>query len=79
MAIARNPKFFSEREPQDANWVLRIRRTDGTVEELTGVDWETVSRFGAVRSAVATDAEGKPQFDRPRYEEAPNVNRERGF
>ena len=66
-----NPDFFEGR-PQ--NWVLRIKKPDGTIEEHTGVDWEAVSPFGAVRSAVVTDSEGQPIFDRPRYEEAPNVN-----
>lgn len=66
-----NPDFFKAR-PQ--NWVLRIKRPGGAVEEFEGVDWEAVSPFGAVRSAVVTDNEGKPVFDRPRYEEAPNVN-----
>ena len=66
-----NPDFFEGR-PQ--NWILRIKKADGTIEELAGVDWEAISPFGAVRSAVVTDDEGKPIFDRPRYEEAPNVN-----
>ncbi len=66
-----NPDFFEGR-PQ--NWILRIKRADGTIEELAGVDWEAISPFGAVRSAVVTDETGKPVFDRPRYEEAPNVN-----
>jgi len=66
-----SPEFFEGR-PQ--NWVLRVKKTDGTIEELEGVDWEAVSPFGAVRSAVVTDEAGKPVFDRPRYEEAPNVN-----
>ena len=65
------PDFFEER-PQ--NWVLRIKKVDGTIEEHVGVDWEAISPFGAVRSAVVTDEAGKPIFDRPRYEEAPNVN-----
>src|SRR3989344_2260743 len=65
------PEFFEGR-PQ--NWVLRIKKADGTVEEHVGVDWEAVSPYGAVRSAVVTDETGKPIFDRPRYEEAPNVN-----
>ena len=66
-----NPDFFEGR-PQ--NWVLRIKKEDGAIEEYEGVDWEAVSPFGAVRSAVVTDNEGKPVFDRPRYEEKPNVN-----
>ena len=66
-----DPDFFNGR-PQD--WVLRIKREDGSVEELTGVDWEAVSPFGAVRSAVVADENGKPVFDRPRYEEALSVN-----
>jgi len=70
-AKRRNPKFFEGR-PQ--NWVLRVKKADGSVEEYEGVDWEAVSPFGSVRSAVVTDEEGKPVYDRPRYEEAPNVN-----
>lgn len=66
-----NPEFFEGR-PQ--NWILRIKRADGTTEEHVGVDWEAVSPFGAVRSAVVTDEVGWPVFDRPRYEEAQNVN-----
>lgn len=66
-----SPEFFEGR-PQ--NWVLRVKKADGTVEEFEGVDWEAVSPFGSVRSAVVTDEAGKPIFDRPRYEERPNVN-----
>ena len=71
-AKERNPEFFDGRG--EANWPLRIKRPDGTVEELTGVDWEVRSKYGRVVSTVVTGAEGKPAFDRPRYEEAPNVN-----
>ncbi len=70
-AIKSNPEFF---EGRTQNWILRIKKADGTIEEHAGVDWEAVSPFGAVRSAVVTDEYGKPVFDRPRYEEAPNVN-----
>lgn len=71
-AKERTPEFFEGRG--EANWILRIKRPDGTLEELQGIDWEAVSRFGRVVSAVVADDEGRPQFDRPRYEEAPNVN-----
>lgn len=66
-----NPDFFEGRKQ---NWVLKVKRQDGTIEELEGIDWEAVSPFGSVRSAVVVNDEGLPQYDRPRYEEAPNVN-----
>jgi len=68
-AVRRNPEFTT-------GWTLRIRHSDGSVEEMApGTDWEAISeRYGAVRSAVVTDPEGNPQFDRPRYDEAPNIN-----
>lgn len=73
-AIKRNPDFFKNR-PEWANWKLRVRHLDGTIEEMpAGTDWEAVSRFGSYRSAVITDKEGKPSFDRPRADEAPAVN-----
>jgi hypothetical protein len=70
-AIKRDPNFF-EKRPQ--NWILIIRKPDGTIEKHEGVDWAAESLFGSVRSAVVTDETGKPVFDHPRYEEAPNVN-----
>ena len=73
-AIKRNPDFFDSR-PENVNWKLRVRHLDGRVEELpNGTDWEAVSRFGTVRSAVVTNPDGSPAFDRPRYDEAPNIN-----
>lgn len=67
-AVRRNSEFTT-------GWTLRVRHADGRVEEMApGTDWEAVSRFGSVRSAVVTDPEGNPQFDRPRYDEAPNIN-----
>lgn len=42
--------------------------------ETRGRDWECVSEFGLVSSAVVVDANGDPLFDRPVYREAPNVN-----
>lgn len=73
-AIKRKPDFFSSR-PEDVNWTLRVRHLDGSIEEMPqGTDWEAVSKFGAVRSAVVTNPEGSPAFDRPRYDEAPNIN-----
>ena len=39
-----------------------------------GTDWEAVSRFGSYRSAVITNPDGSPSFDRPRADEAPAVN-----
>lgn len=49
-------------------WKLRV---DGNV--VSG-DWEAVSAFGSVETAVVCDASGVPVFDRPLYREAPNVN-----
>jgi hypothetical protein len=73
-AIKRNPEFFQNR-PEWANWTLRVRHLNGRIEEMPpGTDWEAVSRFGSFRSAVITDNEGKPAFDKPRADEAPNVN-----
>lgn len=72
-ALSRDPEFFSKR-PADVNWTLRVDLSDGTHQEFVGVDWEAKSRFGSVGNAVVVDREGKPQFDRPYYAEAPNVN-----
>ncbi len=73
-AVSRKPDFFTGR-PEDVNWTLRIRHLDGRIEELpVGTDWEAISRFGSVRSAVVTKPDGTPDFDRPRYDEAPNIN-----
>lgn len=71
-ALSRKPDFF---EGRDANWILKVRHLDGTIEEMApGTDWEAVSKFGTVRSAVVTNPDGSPSFDRPRYDEAPNIN-----
>lgn len=72
-AKRRNPGFFDNR-PSDVNWTLRIKHASGQIEEFVGIDWEATSRFGAVRSAVVTKPDGTPDFDRPRYDEAPSVN-----
>lgn len=73
-AIRRKPDFFSSR-PEGVNWTLRIKHLDGREEDLPpGTDWEAVSKFGSVRSAVVTNPDGSPAFDRPRYDEAPNIN-----
>ncbi len=73
-AIKRKPDFFSSR-PEDVNWTLRVKHLDGRIEELPpGTDWEAISRFGSVRSAVVANPDGSPAFDRPRYDEAPNIN-----
>lgn len=73
-ALRRKPNFFESR-PTDVSWTLTVRHLDGRIEELpSGTDWEAISRFGAVRSAVVTNPDGSPAFDRPRYDEAPNVN-----
>lgn len=71
-ARQRNPDFFANRR-KDENWTLRVRHSDGRIEEFVGVDWEATSRFGGVRSAVVTKPDGTPDFDRPRYDEAPSV------
>lgn len=73
-AIKRNPDFFKNR-PEWANWTLKVKHLDGTVEEMPpGTDWEAISRFGSFRSAVITNSDGSPAFDKPRADEAPNVN-----
>jgi len=72
-ALRRNPSFFENR-PKDVNWTLRVKHRDGRIEEIVGADWEAVSRFGAVRSAVVTKPDGAPDFDRPKYDEAPSLN-----
>ncbi len=73
-ALRRNPNFFEGR-PTDVSWTLTVRHLDGRIEKLpAGTDWEAVSRFGVIRSAVVTNPDGSPAFDRPRYDEAPNVN-----
>lgn len=73
-AIRRNPDFFASR-PEWANWTLRVRHLDGSVEDMPhGTDWEAVSRFGSFRSAVITNPDGSPAFDKPRADEAPAVN-----
>ncbi len=69
--------FFEKRSnpnpEKDPNWKLRVELPGG-IQEYIGVNWEVVSRFGRVSSVVVVDDAGNPQFDRPRYEEAPNVN-----
>ena len=73
-ALKRNPDFFQKR-PEWANWKLKVRHLDGRIEEMPpGTDWEAVSRFGSYRSAVITNPDGSPSFDRPRADEAPAVN-----
>lgn len=72
-ALRRDPSFF-EKRPRDVNWTLRVKHSNGKIEEIVDADWEAVSRFGAVRSAVVTKPDGTPDFDRPRYDEAPSVN-----
>ncbi len=73
-AIARKPNFFASR-PEDVNWKLRVKHLNGEIEEFEpGTDWEAISRFGRVTSAVVTNPDGSPAFDRPRYDEAPNIN-----
>lgn len=73
-AISINPDFFVNR-PSDHNWILTVTRPGEAAEVFPpGTHFEYRSRFGAVWSAVVLDAEGKPSFDRPRYEESPNVN-----
>lgn len=37
-------------------------------------DWKAQSRFGSVESAVVLNPDGTPNFDRPLYREAANVN-----
>ncbi|HYF28806.1 MAG TPA: NUDIX domain-containing protein [Candidatus Paceibacterota bacterium] len=51
-------------------WKLRVNGEEMPAE----TDWEVTSRFGAVRPAVVPHADGTPNFDRPLYSEAPNVN-----
>jgi len=73
-AIKRNPDFFKDR-PESLNWKLRVKHLDGRIEEMPfGTDWEAVSKFGTFRSAVVTDNEGNPVFDRPKADEAPSVS-----
>lgn len=73
-AIKRKPDFFASR-PEWANWTLRVKHLDGHVEEMPhGTDWEAISRFGSFRSAVITNPDGSPAFDKPRADEAPAVN-----
>jgi 8-oxo-dGTP pyrophosphatase MutT (NUDIX family) len=61
---------FSAFKEGKARWMLKT--ADGTVSICE--DWECVSPFGSVRSAVVVNADGSPSFDRPVYYEAPNVN-----
>lgn len=73
-ALRRNPDFFKDRKPQEANWILRVKHLDGRTEEMPpGTDWEAISKWGAVRTAVVTKPDGTPDFDRPRYDESPGV------
>lgn len=71
-----SPSEAVRRDPEmKFGWTLRVRHQDGHVQEIApGTDWEAVSRFGAVRSAVVTSPDGSPSFDRPRYDEAPSIN-----
>jgi len=68
-----NPDFFKNR-PADVNWTLHVIDDQGKHHKFVGVDWEARSRFGRVTSEVVVGADGQPQFDRPAYHEAPNVN-----
>lgn len=66
-------EFFAGR-PADLNWTLHVKDSSGASRKFEGVDWEVLSRFGAVRNVVVCGADGKPAFDRPEYREAPAVN-----
>jgi len=68
-----NPNFFKDR-PDNVNWTLHVIDDQGKRHEFVGVDWVVTSRFGRVTSEVVIGPNGQPQFDRPAYHEAPNVN-----
>ena len=53
-----------------AGWKLVINGTPMPSD----TEWEVVSAYGAVQTAVVVDKKGSPVFDRPAYVEAPNVN-----
>jgi len=72
-ARQRKPDFF-EKRPADVNWTLSVTEPDGKQHQFVGCDWEAKSRFGKVENAVIVGNDGMPQFDRPAYYEAPNVN-----
>lgn len=71
-AVAKQPDFFTKK-PEGVSWTLSVEIPEGE-KEFVGVSWKAESRFGKVESAVVTDENGNPLFDRPRYYEAPNVN-----
>ncbi len=71
-AVKKDPSF-----PEKATWGITIKsvKTGEVYEFAPGtVDVEWISRFGSYRSAVVTDNEGNPLYDKPRSDEAPNVN-----
>ncbi len=49
-------------------WQLRVNG------ELVTGQWTLESRFGSVRQALVCNIDGTPNFDRPAYREAENVN-----
>lgn len=53
-----------------AGWRLIVNGEEMPPE----TEWEVVSRFGSMHTAVVADAEGRPVFDRPAVREADNVN-----
>ena len=68
-----DPNFF-EKRPSDVNWTLQVTDDQGKNHEFVGVNWKASSRFGSVTNEVVVGPDGQPQFDRPAYHEAPNVN-----
>lgn len=53
-----------------AGWKLLVNGTPMPSD----TEWEVVSTYGAVQTAVVMDKNDAPVFDRPAYVEAPNVN-----
>jgi hypothetical protein len=61
-------KRLSDFPDYKPGWELKVngQHVDG--------EWEVVSRFGSVTNTVVVGRDGQPNFDRPEYREAPNVN-----
>lgn len=57
-------------KPWKPGWMLEVNGETMPPE----TEWSVKSRFGQVVPAVVLHDDGTPNFDRPRYSEAPNVN-----
>jgi hypothetical protein len=68
-AVQAHSNFDTFREGK-ARWVLTL--PDGS--KCVCQDWVLTSPFGEIKPGVTLHPDGSPNFDRPYYREAPNVN-----